>query len=173
LSITSREAPQDKYEVVQWVMWQMANQGPKFGERGHFLRAAQQAENGDLSYGRRRFDNEVNRLYGVLNNRLYDRRYLAGEHYSIVDIARYPWAINWALLKQDIEQFKYVKRWLEDVGARPAVQRGMDVGTARTVPRLPSPEIRVPVHAEGQHIRRVIVTPIVAVVDEPRPFQVQ
>ena len=77
------QTPENKYEVVQWVVWQMANQGPKFGEYGHFLRAAQQADNGDLSYSLRRFDNEVNRLYGVLNNRLYDRRYLAGEHYSI------------------------------------------------------------------------------------------
>ena len=122
------QTPEDKYEVVQWVVWQMANQGPKFGEYGHFLRAAEQADNGDLSYSLRRFDNEVNRLYGVLNNRLYDRRYLAGEHYSIADIACYPWALRWVLLKQNIDEFKYVKRWIEDVGARPAVQRGMEVG---------------------------------------------
>jgi len=128
------QTPENKYEVVQWVVWQMANQGPKFGEYGHFLRAAQQADNGDLSYSLRRFDNEVNRLYGVLNNRLYDRRYLAGEHYSIADIACYPWALNWAFLKQNIDEFKYVKRWIEDVGARPAVQRGMEVGKDLTPP---------------------------------------
>jgi len=122
------QAPHEKYEVVEWVMWQMANLGPKFGECGHFLRAAQQPDRGDLSYSLRRFDDEVNRLYGVMNNRLHSRRYLAGEDYSIADIACYPWAINWAFFKQDIEQFKYVKRWLEDVGARPAVQRGMDAG---------------------------------------------
>jgi GST-like protein len=122
------QTPDQKYEVVQWVVWQMANQGPKFGECGHFLRAAQQSNNGDLSYSLRRFDNEVNRLYGVMNNRLYKRRYLAGEEYSIADIACYPWAINWAFLKQNIEEFEHVKRWIEDVGGRPSVKRGMDVG---------------------------------------------
>ena len=66
-----------RYEVVQWVIWQMANQGPKFGERGHFSRVA--PEHGDQSYAQRRFNDEVHRLYGVLNNRLYDRRYIAGD----------------------------------------------------------------------------------------------
>lgn len=121
------QTPREKYEVVQWVMWQMANQGPKFGECGNFRRAAQRPENGDLSYGLRRFDNEVNRLFGVMNNRLYDRRYLAGE-YSIADIICYPWSLAWERLGQDINEFKYVKRWIEDVGARPAVQRGMEIG---------------------------------------------
>ena len=73
--------PQDdqraKYEVAQWVIWQMANQGPKFGERGHFSRVAESA--GDQSYAQRRFNDEVHRLYGVMTNRLYDRRYLAGD----------------------------------------------------------------------------------------------
>ena len=118
----------EKYEVVQWVMWQMANQGPKFGECGHFLRAAQNPANGDLSYGVRRFENEVNRIYGVMNNRLYDRRYLAGASYSIADIICYPWAVIWESLKQNLDEFKYVKRWLDDVGSRPAVQKGMNVG---------------------------------------------
>ena len=121
------QTPREKYEVVQWVMWQMANQGPKFGECGNFRRAAQRPENGDLSYALRRFDNEVNRLFGVMNNRLYDRRYLAGE-YSIADIICYPWSLAWERLGQDINEFKYVKRWIEDVGARPAVQRGMEIG---------------------------------------------
>jgi len=123
------QVPREKYEVVQWVIWQMANMGPKFGECGHFLRASQQPENGDLSYSRRRFDNEVNRLYGVMNYRLFDRRFLAGDDYSIADMAGYPWAVNWDFFKQDLEQFKHLRRWLEDVGSRPGVQRGMDVGT--------------------------------------------
>jgi GSH-dependent disulfide-bond oxidoreductase len=122
------QTPREKYEVVQWILWQMANQGPKLGECAHFIRAAQTADNGDQSYGLKRFDNEANRLYGVMNNRLYDRRYLAGENYSISDIACYPWAVNWAYFKQDIEEFKHVKRWLEELSARPAVQRGMSLG---------------------------------------------
>ena len=80
------QTPREKYEVAQWVMWQMANQGPKFGESGHFRRASQKPENGDLAYALRRFDDEVNRLFGVMNNRLYDRRYLAGADYSIADM---------------------------------------------------------------------------------------
>jgi GST-like protein len=122
------QTPREKYEVVQWILWQMANQGPKLGECAHFIRAAQTAANGDQSYGLKRFDNEANRLYGVMNNRLHDRRYLAGDNYSISDIACYPWAVNWTYFKQDIEEFKHVKRWLEELSARPAVQRGMSLG---------------------------------------------
>ena len=120
--------PQDargKYEVTQWVVWQMANQGPKLGECGHFRRLGE--TQGDQSYAVRRFTDEANRIYGVLNNRLYDRRYLAGDDYSIADMISYPWTVNWQAQGQDIEEFKYFKRWQEDVAARPAVQRGMAV----------------------------------------------
>jgi GST-like protein len=122
------QTPREKYEVVEWTIWQMANLGPKFGECGHFLQAAQKPGNGDLSYALKRFDNEVNRLYGVMNYRLFDRRFLAGDYYSIADMACYPWAVNWAFFKQDIEQFKHLGRWLKEVGTRPGVQRGMDIG---------------------------------------------
>ena len=123
------QAPRARYEVAQWVMWQMANQGPKSGECGHFRRAAQDAANGDLSYALRRFDDEVNRLYGVLNIRLHERRYVAGEDYSIADMICYPWAVGFERLGQDIAEFKYVKRWLDELGSRPAVQRGMQAGS--------------------------------------------
>jgi GST-like protein len=113
------------YEVCQWVMWQMANQGPKTGECGHFRRLGD--TRGDQSYAVTRFTDEVNRLYGVMNNRLYDRRYLAGEEYTIADMICYPWTVNWKGQGQDIEDFKYFKRWFEELGARPAVQRGMAV----------------------------------------------
>jgi GST-like protein len=122
------QTPREKYEVAQWVMWQMANQGPKFGESGHFRRASQKPENGDLAYALRRFDDEVNRLFGVMNNRLYDRRYLAGADYSIADMICYPWSMSWQTLGQNLAEFKHVQRWLEDVGSRPAVKRGMEVG---------------------------------------------
>lgn len=122
------KTPREKYDVVQWVFWQMANQGPKFGECGHFQRASHEPKNGDLTYAVRRFDDEVNRLFGVLNNRLYDRRYLAGDDFSIADIISYPWSLSWERLGQNIDEFKYVKRWLEDLGSRPGVQRGMEIG---------------------------------------------
>jgi GST-like protein len=122
--------PQDlrsRTEINQWVIWQMANQGPKTGESGHFRRLGD--GQGDQSYAVRRYGDEVNRLYGVLNNRLYDRRYLAGDEYTIADMISYPWTVAWEEQGQDIEEFPYFKRWFNEVGARPGVQRGMDVGS--------------------------------------------
>jgi len=120
-----------RYEVNQWVIWQMANQGPKTGELGHFRRLKD--SQGDQSYAVRRFDNEVNRLYGVMNNRLFDRRYLAGDEYTIADMISYPWTVGWEAQGQDIEEFPYFKRWFEELSARPGVQRGMAAGSDLTV----------------------------------------
>jgi GSH-dependent disulfide-bond oxidoreductase len=130
-----------KYEVAQWVIWQMANQGPKLGEYGHFKRAG--TAHGDQSYALRRFNDEANRLYGVLNNRLYDRRFLAGEEYTIADIVSYPWTVNWKAQDQDINEFPYFKRWFEEIGDRAAVKRGLSVGKgfATDVATLPAEEI--------------------------------
>ncbi|NCF19789.1 MAG: glutathione S-transferase family protein [Haliea sp.] len=128
--VTGQFCPTDlrsKHEVYQWVMWQMANQGPKTGELGHFRRL--EDSEGDQSYALRRFDNEVNRLYGVLNNRLYDRPYIAGDQYTIADMACYPWTVGWEIQGQDIDEFKHFKRWFEEMGERPGVQRGMAVGS--------------------------------------------
>ena len=122
--------PQDtrtKYEVAQWAMWQMANQGPKTGERGHFGRLG--PEHGDQSYAQRRFADETHRLYGVLNNRLYDRPHLAGGEYTIADMISYPWTASWKLQGIDLDEFKYFKRWFEALSARPAVEKGMAVTT--------------------------------------------
>jgi len=137
------QTPREKYETCQWVMWQMANQGPKFGEAGTFLRASKDPKNGDQSFGLRRFDDEVNRLYGVMNNRLYDRPYLAGKQYTIADMICYPWAIHWERLGQKIDEFPYVKRWIDEVSARPAVKRGMQIGDefAEDMTKLPAEEL--------------------------------
>ena len=106
-------------------MWQMANQGPKLGECGHFRRLGD--KQGDQGYAVRRFTDEANRLYGVLNNRLYDRRYIAGDDYTIADMINYPWTVGWQAQGQDIGEFKYFKRWFDELSARPAVQRGLAV----------------------------------------------
>lgn len=118
--------PRGKYAVVQWVMWQMANQGPKTGEFGHFNRLGD--TQGDQSYAKRRFGDEVNRFYGVLNNQLYSQRYLCGDEYTIADMICYPWTVNWEGQGQDLNEFKYFKRWFEELSERPGVQRGMAVG---------------------------------------------
>ena len=122
--------PQDlrgRTEVNQWIMWQMANQGPKTGERGHFGRLGGSA--GDQSYALERFTNEVNRLYGVLNNRLYDRPYVGGDQYTIADMISYPWTVGWKPQGQDIREFQHFERWFDEISARPAVQRGMAAGS--------------------------------------------
>ncbi len=120
-----------RHEVNQWVMWQMANQGPKMGEAGHFRRLGD--SRGDQSYALRRFSDETNRLYGVMNNRLYDRRYLAGDEYTIADMISYPWTVNWEAQGEKIDEFPYFKRWFEELSARPAVERGMQAGSDLTV----------------------------------------
>ena len=120
-----------RVEVDQWVMWQMANQGPKSGECGHFRRLGD--SQGDQSYAVRRFTDEVNRLYGVMNNRLYDRRYLAGDEYTIADMISYPWTVNWKGQGQEIDEFPYFKRWFDELGRRPGVQRGMAAGSELSV----------------------------------------
>jgi GST-like protein len=123
--------PQDtakKYDVVQWIMWQMSNQGPKFGEQGHFFRASQDPKNGDLAYANKRFADEVHRLYGVMNLGLFNKRYLAADEYTIADMISYPWAAGWKLRKVDLGEFPHVKRWMEELEARPAVQKAMAAG---------------------------------------------
>ena len=135
--------PQDvrtKTEIQQWLIWQMANQGPKIGECGHFRRLG--ADKGDQSYAIRRFTDEANRLYGVLNNRLYDRRYLAGDDYSIADMICYPWTVNWKGQGQEIAEFPYFARWQAEIAARPAVTKGMSVGAdfAEDLATLPQAE---------------------------------
>jgi GSH-dependent disulfide-bond oxidoreductase len=158
---TGRFWPQDlrgKYEVAQWVMWQMANQGPKLGECGHFRRLS--PEEGDQSYAIARFTDEANRLYGVMNNRLYDRRYLAGEGYTIADMISYPWTVNWQAQGQDLNEFKYFKRWFEEVGSRPAVKRGMEVGNElRVDPSTLSPEERARIR-KIMYNQRAIPAPV-------------
>lgn len=117
-----------KYDVVQWVMWQMGNQGPKFGEQGHFFRASQDSKNGDLAYANARFADEVHRLYGVMELGLFKKRYLAADEYTIADMICYPWASGWKLRKIDLGEFPNVKRWMEELEARPAVQKAMAAG---------------------------------------------
>ena len=122
--------PQDirgRHEVNQWLIWQMANQGPKLGECGHFLRLGDRE--GDQTFAVRRFTDEANRLYGVLNNRLYESPYLAGSEYTIADMISYPWCVNWEAQEQNIEEFPYFKRWFDELSDRPGVKRGMEAGS--------------------------------------------
>ncbi len=141
--------PQDqrtRYEVNQWIMWQMANQGPKSGERGHFSRL--EDTQGDQSYAKRRFSDEVNRMYGVMNNQLYDRPYLAGDEYTIADMICYPWTVSWEIQGEDINDFKYFKRWFEELSARDGIKKGMAIGSDLGEDLSKIPEEHVPLLAE-------------------------
>ena len=117
--------PQDmrrRYEVVEWLMFQMASVGPMLGQAHHFRRYAPEK----LPYAIDRYTNEAKRIYGVIDKRLGEAPYLAGE-YSIADMATYPWlrAHNWQ--GQKLEDFPNLKKWYDAIEARPAVQRGCAV----------------------------------------------
>ena len=109
-----------RYEVLQWLTFQVANVGPMFGQCGHFLGYAPRK----IRYAMDRYRNETLRLYGVMDRRLADVEYLAGR-YSIADMATWPWVrVRW-LHKIDLAEFPNVARWYEAIGQRPAVQRGV------------------------------------------------
>ncbi len=110
--------------VEQWLFWQVAGLGPMAGQAHHFRNYAPEK----IPYAIDRYTNEVARLYGVLDRQLQDRPYIAGK-YSIADIASYPWARLWDRQGQDIDQFPNVKAWLDRVGQRPAVVRGLEAGS--------------------------------------------
>lgn len=116
-------SPGARYAALQWLMFQMGGVGPMFGQVHHFLRAAKEP----VPYAIERYTRETQRLYGVLDARLKDHEYLAGEEYSIADIATYPWVARYEWHKTQLEDFPNVKRWFDAISARPAVQRGMKV----------------------------------------------
>lgn len=112
-----------RVEVEQWLFWQMGGLGPMAGQCHHFRNYAPDT----IPYAIDRYVNEVNRLYGVMERRLADREYLAGE-YSIADIACYPWVRLWKNQGQDITQFPRLDAWRDRIRSRPAVARGMAIG---------------------------------------------
>jgi GST-like protein len=127
---TGRFIPSDvreRYDVIQWIMFQMGHIGPMLGQNHHFRRYAPEK----IPYAIERYTNEAARLYGVLDKRLEGRDYLVGE-YSIADIANYPWLRSHEAQGQDLNDFPSVKRWYEAIEARPAVQRGVEVLSEET-----------------------------------------
>lgn len=113
--------PRGRYDVVQWLFWQMGNLGPMAGQNNHFRNYAVEK----LPYAIARYENETNRLYGVLNKRLADRQFLAGD-YSIADMASYPWIVPWERQGQNLDDFRHLKRWFETIRERPAVKRAYE-----------------------------------------------
>lgn len=115
--------PRDRYEVVQWLMWQMGGLGPFGGQANHFNKYAPEK----VPYGIQRYTTELTRLYSVMDHRLEDRDYLAGA-YSIADIACYGWVAQWKDGGQQLSDHPRLHAWFERLGEREGVQRGMAVG---------------------------------------------
>jgi GST-like protein len=118
---TGRFLPSDlagRAEVLQWLFWQMGGLGPMAGQNHHFSQYAPEK----LPYAIERYVNETGRLYGVLDRRLADRPFIAGE-YSIADMASYPWIVPYERQGQDLDDFPNLKRWFEAIRDRPAVER--------------------------------------------------
>jgi GST-like protein len=112
--------PRARFDVIQWLMFQMGGIGPIFGQVHHFKRSAKEK----VPYALARYDKELRRLYGVLNARLEGREFLVDD-YSIADIATYPWTARFEWQEVDLSDFPNVKRWFDVISARPAVQKAM------------------------------------------------
>jgi GST-like protein len=117
--------PRGRYSVLQWLMFQMGGVGPMLGQAHHFRHYAPE----QIPYAINRYTNETGRLYGVIDRRLAESQWLAGDSYSIADIATFPWLRSYERQGQKLEDFPNLKRWFETIAARPAVQRGVRVLT--------------------------------------------
>ena len=118
---TGKFLPEDirgRTETMQWLFWQMGGLGPMAGQNGHFNVYAPEK----IPYAMERYTKETSRLYGVLNKRLANREFVAGD-YSIADMASYPWIVPYENHKQKLEDFQHLKRWFESIRSRPAVVR--------------------------------------------------
>ncbi len=126
------ETERDRVAVDQWLMWQMGGVGPMAGQAHHFLKYAPSMEPpNDLPYAKDRYRNEVARLYRVLDTQLGKHEYAAGDFYSIADMAIWPWASLWEGQQQTLDDKPNLKRWLDQLAARPGVQKGRAVAAEK------------------------------------------
>ena len=112
-----------RYEVLQWLMFQMGGVGPMLGQAHHFRIYAPEK----IDYAINRYTNEAKRLYGVMDKRLAKSKYIGGPEYSIADIAIFPWLRSWKNQGIDWSDYPHLKGWFDEIAARPAVQRGVEV----------------------------------------------
>jgi GSH-dependent disulfide-bond oxidoreductase len=112
-----------KYKVLEWLMFQMGSVGPLLGQAHHFRLYAPEK----IPYAIERYTNEAKRLYGVMNRQLAKSKYIAGSEYSIADVAIFPWLRSWKNQGIDWNDHPHLKGWFDEIGARPAVQRGIEV----------------------------------------------
>ena len=112
-----------KFEVLQWLMFQMGGVGPMLGQTHHFRQYAPEK----IEYAINRYTNETRRLYGVMNKQLATHKFMAGNQYSIADIAIFPWGRSWKNQGIDWAEFPHLKAWFDKISNRPAVKRGVEV----------------------------------------------
>jgi GST-like protein len=139
----------DKYATLQWLMFQVGGVGPMLGQAHHFRIYAPEK----LPYAVDRYSNEAQRLYGVMNRQLAKNKYMAGPQYTIADIAIFPWLRSWKNQGIDWNDFPHLKGWFDEVGARPAVQRGCDVLAGQRKP-LTDDKARETLFGERQYGKR-------------------
>ena len=131
---TGQFLPQDlrgRMDVMQWLFWQNSGLGPMAGQKGHFSYYAPE----EIPYAIERYGRELGRLFGVLDKRLADREFVAGQ-YSIADMSCYTWVVPWKGLGQDMADFPHLHRWFDSIKARPAVQRAY-VGVSEPYTKKP------------------------------------
>lgn len=114
-----------RFDVLQWLFWQAGGLGPMAGQLSHFVNYTKE----DIPYALKRYANEYDRLLAVMDVRLRDREFLAGD-YSVADIASFPWVVPYRRLGNDLDKFTHLRRWFDTLKTRPAVQRGIDLGKA-------------------------------------------
>lgn len=117
------EAPGARFEVLQWLFWQAAGLGPMAGQLSHFVNYTKE----EIPYAHKRYSDEYDRLLAVMDVRLRDREFLAGD-YSIADIASFPWVLPYRRLGNDLDRFKNLRRWFDTLKTRPGVRRGVELG---------------------------------------------
>ena len=120
------QSQKERIRVLEWLFWQIGGLGPMAGQVSHFVNYAPHFP-GDHSYSEKRYKTEYDRLLGVMNMVLEEREFLAGE-YSIADMASFPWVTAYKRYEVDLDSFKNVRRWFDEIKSRPAVRKGMDVG---------------------------------------------
>lgn len=117
------EDPTGRFEVLQWLFWQTGGLGPMAGQLSHFVNYVKE----EVPYAKKRYADEYDRLLAVMDVRLRNREFLAGD-YSIADIASFPWVVPYRRLGNDLDKFTNLRRWFDTMKTRPAVQRGIDLG---------------------------------------------
>lgn len=117
------QAPDKRYDVIQWLMFQMGGIGPMLGQAHHFIKYAPEK----IDYAVKRYENEANRLYGVMDRRLNEHEFLAGDAYSIADIATWPWLRSYENQGVDMDGYPNVRRWFDMIGERESVKAGLEV----------------------------------------------